>query len=536
MAIPRLSRSLLAVLLAVGLAGAASSALAQGAGPAWMPGFPMRMGPNVMLMWAPVPGAASYNVYRSEAKGELGAKLANVPMNNHMDVNAPSDKDLHYAVRPVMADGGEGPAGPVSVLAGVKPLDPPKWTGELYQAGQLTLRWDRVQGAAFYNVYQAESSQGPFALAGSVQDVRYVLAGVEEGKTYHFQVSAVDKNNMESARSQLKSFTVPKAAAVARAKTWELVEKVIPFVGHWYGAEDKGLRAPSWLASDATADLVFVAEGQALSILDGEGETILKLQFTPTGQEYGAPQGVAMGADGTVWTTWYPYGGVRQFAADGTLVTEWRVPRPTREDYAAFGRAAEYAAEVTRDPAPTGVCLDAQGRVWVSEPTYAQVLVFRPDGTLLKRIGEPRTKTFEPKHMKSPSQLAYHRATDRVYLVEPTIQMVRAFSAKDLDFIRDEQGELFYGWRRNGNGPGYMQTPKGIAVTPEGDLAILDGIDNRIQVFDPDLEYRYTVTTRAGARAAPQLSAAAVTMAFHRGRLLVSENLGQRLAVLEWRP
>jgi len=156
--------------------------------PTWMPSFPMRMGPNVMLMWAPVPGAVSYNIYRSEVKGELGAKIANVPMNNHMDPNVPSDKDAFYTVKGVMPDGSEGEASPVALLAGIKPLTPPKWAGELYQGGQLNLRWDRVDGAAFYNVFKADKAEGPFNLAGSVQDTKYVDTSLEEGKSYFYQV------------------------------------------------------------------------------------------------------------------------------------------------------------------------------------------------------------------------------------------------------------------------------------------------------------------------------------------------------------
>ena len=72
------------------------------AGPSWMPGFPMRMGTNVMLMWTPVPGASGYNVYKSDKEGTLGSLLVAAPANNYMDANVPMDKSAYYTVKIVI--------------------------------------------------------------------------------------------------------------------------------------------------------------------------------------------------------------------------------------------------------------------------------------------------------------------------------------------------------------------------------------------------------------------------------------------------
>ncbi|MHB8762928.1 MAG: fibronectin type III domain-containing protein, partial [Deferrisomatales bacterium] len=223
------------------------AAAALAAGPAWMPGFPMRMGPNVMLMWSPIPGAASYNLYRSFEAGKLGEKAASVPMNNHMDPNVPSDKDVFYTVKAVMPGGVESDASQVATLTGLKPLDPPKWIGELYQNKQLSIRWEAQSGAAFYNLFKAEAKAGPFALLGSVQEPKYVDTAVEEGKTYWYQVTAVDKNNVESPKAETREVLIPKAAVVVVAKTWDFVEKVMPFGGHWRG-EAVEIKGPGDLA------------------------------------------------------------------------------------------------------------------------------------------------------------------------------------------------------------------------------------------------------------------------------------------------
>ncbi len=149
-------------------------AAALAAGPNWMPGFPMRMGPNVMLMWTPVPGATSDTLYRSNVQGELGAKIMTSPMNNHMDANVPMDKDAIYIVKAVTSDGKEGEAGKVGVLEGVNPLDPPKFSGQLMQGDGLRVRWDLVGGASFYNLFKGLSAEGPFDLVGSVQEAQYM--------------------------------------------------------------------------------------------------------------------------------------------------------------------------------------------------------------------------------------------------------------------------------------------------------------------------------------------------------------------------
>jgi len=62
------------LVLALAMAGAAEAALPA---PKFMPGFPMLAGPQVILMWAPVPGATKYNIYLN------GKKIAAVTAIQH---------------------------------------------------------------------------------------------------------------------------------------------------------------------------------------------------------------------------------------------------------------------------------------------------------------------------------------------------------------------------------------------------------------------------------------------------------------------
>lgn len=514
-------------LIAAAVLLLAGTALA--AGPVWMPGFPMRMGPNVMLMWAPVPGAASYNLYRSTAKGELGPKLAAAPMNNHMDANVPLDKDAVYTVKAVMADGTEGDASAQGILAGVKPLDPPKFTGHLFSNGQLSLRWDRVDGAAFYNILKAEDKAGPFALAGSVQETKYVDTKVEEGKSYYYQASAVDKNNVESPKSVAYEVVIEKPKVAEQAKIWPLAEKMIKYEGRLYGPDEEPLKAPGFMATDGS--VLYVSEAPFISAISLTGERLAKFVAPPKYDgTWGYPQGVGVSPDGQiVAVTWKSSAKVRLFNPRGELLSEFNIQKPTQAEYAPYKREADWEEDKALEPLGGGILVDPKGQVWVAEAAWKQVHIYTQDGQLVKKFGEPRARTYELKDMGNLTVLRFDKASNRVYGLDPTRKTVRAFDADTMDFIRDDGGKPIWGWTRSGPGPGQVQLPKGIALEGD-DLYMVDGIDNRVHSYDRQMEYRNTLVTKEGVKA-PERLENAVDILVIGPKVYVSEMLSDRITV-----
>ena len=56
---------------------------------------------------------------------------------------------------------------------------------------------------AGYNIYYSTNAGGPFARAGSTNDVQSTVTGLASGTTYYFAVRAVSRRNVESADSNL---------------------------------------------------------------------------------------------------------------------------------------------------------------------------------------------------------------------------------------------------------------------------------------------------------------------------------------------
>jgi len=183
-------------------------------GPLWLPGFPLRAGQYVMLMWAPVPGATEYSVYRSNSKDELGEKIATVQAPPFQDHNVPMDKDAFYVVKVVDADGSDSKPGPQGIVPGKKPLEAPAFTGSSYHASTVSLRWSTVPEARFYNVYKSELKDGPYGLVTSTQQDIYVDTHIQDDGTYYYRISSVDISGKESPRSEPIEIIVerPKAA------------------------------------------------------------------------------------------------------------------------------------------------------------------------------------------------------------------------------------------------------------------------------------------------------------------------------------
>jgi len=73
----------------------------------------------------------------------------------------------------------------------------------------VVLRWTRSTGPrlAGYNIYYSTNAGGPFARAGSTNDVQSTVSGLASGTTYYFAVRAVSRRNVESADSNLAGAT-----------------------------------------------------------------------------------------------------------------------------------------------------------------------------------------------------------------------------------------------------------------------------------------------------------------------------------------
>ncbi|MCS7461000.1 bacterial Ig-like domain-containing protein [Paenibacillus doosanensis] len=85
--------------------------------------------------------------------------------------------------------------------------------------GQVTLSWNTVTGATYYNVYRSDLENGTYVQVGSsVTDATYVNNGLTNGTTYYYQVTAVNPSG-ESKRSAIVSATPQQSILAPAAPT-----------------------------------------------------------------------------------------------------------------------------------------------------------------------------------------------------------------------------------------------------------------------------------------------------------------------------
>lgn len=464
-------------VLAVLLAGTVALAAA----PGWMPGFPMRMGTNVMLMWTPLPGATAYNIYKSGKEGDLGAKLTSLPMNNHMDMNVPNDQTVVYTVKAVINGAESDPSQPGKLL-GLKPLDPPKFNGFLHDGTVLNIRWDATQGAAFYNVYKAPGKDGPFSLVSSVQETKYVDSDAKEGNTYYFQLTAVDKLNVESPKSPVIEVVIAKALVVDKAKVYTEVLKPMKFLTYWYGSDEVPLKNPINLAVAPDGSMVYVSNTTGIISLNMEGVSQKRFDKPEKYQgDWGQPLYITVADDGAIWSTWA--GGAADIRkldpVTGEVLVEFKLPKPGNE---------------TAAPTPIGIAVSSDGNLWVTDNYYQQVVVMTPTGEVVKRIGEARMKTSDFKAMKGLTGITYSKAANRMYAADPVQGGIRIFDVATMDFVK-KNDEPYYGRKTAGSGAGYAVLLKGVYAAADGTIAMMDGGKKTINILDRDLDYLYNLAT-----------------------------------------
>ncbi|MBN9388718.1 MAG: SMP-30/gluconolactonase/LRE family protein [Chloroflexi bacterium] len=121
----------------------------------------------------------------------------------------------------------------------------------------------------------------------------------------------------------------------------------------------------------------------------------------------------------------------------------------------------------------SGLAIDKQGRVFVTEQRNNKVEIYSPDGQFIKSWGESGGN---PGQLTWPEALAIDPA-GFVYIANSGINRVEKF---DLD------GHFITGWGGNGSAPGLFKGPNGIALDSKGNVYVTDAINNRVQKFDAD--------------------------------------------------
>ncbi len=453
--------ALLAALLFFGRPAGASGAEIQ-----WQPGFPMRAGGQVLLMWVPYPGAEAYRVVRRDLSTQEESRWE-VRGAQYVDADASADRSFLYSVQAVLGGGAPGPISEVKKVEGFKPLAAPKWVGGYQDAKGVSLAWEAVRGAAFYNLYRSAPGGAP-ALVASVQDTKYVDTKARSGE-FLYRVRAVGLQSQESQDSETLrvSATMPAAAAAGP----QVQKRYVEVVGVLRESNQYRLKEPTDLV--LSKGQLFVSDLGSRSVLALEKDGALAYRFGSPPPEYvgtwGIPWGLALSADGeTVAVTFLRSPNLRVFSRLGALLLDVIVPRP--KEY-------EDALDL---PQPMDVVFDADGDLWVSEYTYGQVVVLGAKGREVARVGKPR-RDKDSGPFRSPTFLAFLASSEEVFTVDSLLGEV---------FALNPSAQVARRWKRPKADEGVLNLPKGIAPLGDGSLLVVDGIRSSLQAFGPAGELR----------------------------------------------
>lgn len=122
---------------------------------------------------------------------------------------------------------------------------------------------------------------------------------------------------------------------------------------------------------------------------------------------------------------------------------------------------------------PTGLSIGIEGNVLVADTHYSRLLIYSPEGELLRTIGG--TLGQKPGEFGLVTD-AVQDTQGNYYIGEyGEYDRIQKFTA---------DGKFLCQWGNHGSAPGEFSRPQNLALDEEGHLWVTDACNHRIQVFD----------------------------------------------------
>ena len=158
---------------------------------------------QIMLTWQPVPDAASYELWAWESAAgwqQLDEGSLTATSFTHSGLTAAST--YFYTSRALDADGAQGPWSEHVHATAAAALAAPVLTATA-AAGQITLAWQPVSGAATYELWVWDSAADWQRLDdGSLTGASFTHTGLTAGTTYFYLIRALSADGAEGPWSQ----------------------------------------------------------------------------------------------------------------------------------------------------------------------------------------------------------------------------------------------------------------------------------------------------------------------------------------------
>ncbi|WP_282938599.1 pectinesterase family protein [Paenibacillus sp. RC67] len=167
---------------------------------------------QVSLQWSSVTEAVYYNVKRSTTKGGAYTTIAtNVTGTSYTDTGLTNGTTYYYVVSAANAGGESANTQEVNATptAPVNPVQQPAAPSGLIATpaiGQVSLQWNSVTEATYYNVKRSTTKGGAYTtIATNVTGIGYTDMGLTNFTTYYYVVIAVNKGGESSNSAEVSA-------------------------------------------------------------------------------------------------------------------------------------------------------------------------------------------------------------------------------------------------------------------------------------------------------------------------------------------
>ncbi len=257
---------------------------------------------------------------------------------------------------------------------------------------------------------------------------------------------------------------------------------------------------PRGITYSAAADEFYVIDRQA-RIQRLDGQGRFKSEWQMADFATGKPTGLSVGPDGLLYVADTHYQRVVVFKSDGTEVRR-------------FGKAGTGPGEFIF---PTDIAFDTAGNVYVSEyGDHDRIQVFTPSGEYLREMGSFGTgegQLCRPQSMVIDS--------DTLYVTDACNHRIAVFTTS---------GKFLRNIGKPGSGPGEFRFPYGLDQDDKGHLLVCEFGNNRVQLIDKATGASLRTWGRGG-REPGELAYPWAAVLDKRGRAIVVDSGSNRLQV-----
>ncbi|XP_019616192.1 PREDICTED: tripartite motif-containing protein 3-like [Branchiostoma belcheri] len=259
---------------------------------------------------------------------------------------------------------------------------------------------------------------------------------------------------------------------------------------------------------------IFVADGrnQRIQVFTLQGTFIRLLETVVSGEEKISPDDVAMGGEGNLWVV-----GSTDDSADFEFAVQ----------YTKQGRVlSKFDLQKTRWV--RGVAVDTRrNHILITQTTgdwhnrKGEVLVFRPDGTLVRTVGGKRKSLLvsllssRQQGMKFPQYITVDRQGN-ILVSDQDNNCVHVYS---------EDGQFLFQFGSEGSCEGQLNNPRGICTDRAGNIIVVDRGNSRVEMFDKTGKFLKHIATDINRPLA-------VAMAT-QGQLVITDYGDQKVSIFQ---